>query len=200
MNVQPVRNNSVSSKTATSGGNYANSLVVSWSGSRGTVDNKTSPASWTPDSCRFSKTEEHSTMSNHVSHSCVIREHRGVRDVVWRSLTGVTTNGEETWWTLTPAHCHVKGVEAVRTSLPLDWDASQTHRIVLIEDRYRRKTGMFLRPVNCLTAVRIVAVGVRGTLTADVIDWSLIACRWDFAVPLYFSMIVCVKHLESYLA
>jgi len=50
---------------------------------------------------------EHSTTSSRVSHHCMIRGHRRVRGVTWRSSTGVTTDGEETWWTPTPAHRRV---------------------------------------------------------------------------------------------
>ena len=128
MNVQPVRNNSVPSETVTIGGNcasssmhacwWANLVPEVWSSSR------TSPALWTPDSCWFSKSAEHSTMSSHVSQSCMIWRYHGVWGVTWRLSTGFTSDREETWWTPTPAH-HVKGMEAIRTSLSPDWTPVQ---------------------------------------------------------------------------
>jgi len=48
-----------------------------------------------------------------------------------RLSTGVTTDGEERLCMLTPAHCLVKGVEAVRTLPLLDWVDSSTYGIIL---------------------------------------------------------------------
>jgi len=68
--------------------------------------------------------------------------------------------------------------------------------------------GLYTRRVwiHRLTAVRIVAAAVRGTLSTDEIDWSpgrtRTYCVRKILISelLYFSVIVCVKRLESYIS
>jgi len=114
---------------------------------------------------------------------------------MWR---GVITDGEETWWTPTPAHCREGHGSHEDISVDGLGCHSKPRDRSRIQNRCYWKTGTFLQPVNCLTAMRIVAAAVLfkehhplSRSTGVQKGQGLIACGWYFAVSLYFSVTVC---------
>jgi len=97
-------------------------------------------------------------------------------------------------------------VEAVETLPSPDWDASSTSWSSWNRGSLPLKdwsVPLTCKPPNCREGrrrgcLRNITIPMRSTEVQK--GQGLTACRRDFAVPLYFSVIVCVKRLESYIS
>ena len=128
-----------------------------------------------------------------MSHHCVIRGHCGARcDVESVDGSHHGRGGDVVDADASTPSCQGRGS---REDIAVDGLGRQSNpwkrpgsRI-----RCRQKTGTFLRPVNRLTAVRIVAAAVQGTSSTDEIDWSPGRARTYCVQTIFCGIIVFLR-------